>query len=1429
MAGKKSIKQLRVDVTTTGAQAANKEIQALDKSINTASRAVGNMNSQLGTAKKHLDNMTYTYKVLDKSLESSSKSIMNFSKTINTGTKAGAQRIKNFAEDIEILTLYMDDLANSSDRVAKSFGKMQSPTTDMGRFNEILEEVLTNLQDMSMNIESVDTRLGVLNSQTDETIHTLDRLADRITDVEVQTKKGRIQTEALGSTFKESGAKAKTTGKQYERVAKSAELATNATRRLNAAGSSSARGFSDLAFRMNPLVSLYATVAVNVYALSEAFRLLTEASNLNRLREQTGQFAATLSGIDIQGLASDLQELSGNAINAGDALRQSVRGVSYGFAADDMERLTVGARKASVALGGTFADAMDRAFRGIAKGEVEVLDEIGVVTRLDTAYRKYAVQLDKTADELSEVERRTALTVEVISQLESRFSSFDVDATGIERFGVAMKDLVDNSLMGASKALDNSARMAANFVKGFSGVETQLTRVEQAQEVYNNAIEQGNEAQATIAYRQLQQSLEAYGRELTSGTEENKKYLASLEGAQRAQKILNMAMGAGIIVLGAYAAILTTKAILATIGFTTAMLGHIATAVTFVGVTVLSTIKTLAFHSAMFLTFGFMNYSKAIIGSTTAVLGVYTMGAKAAAAATLAFAKRIALLLIPIGLVLLKLALIVGAISLVAYSIGWLIDKFTGGKFFAAIADFFGWIGDKLSYFGGKIKEFFSFLGFGAMDFAQDGLSSLGGALEGITDSLGLSDLTAGLTGAAGATEEARMSVEEYRRSLETLSSNPNAMAYLMGPKMSPEGAEEVLKYITLAQTGFGDLAEKVQALQPPKSAFEDFAQIASSLSDLPVELRLDKKKYEEIETRFDRLKDDGVIPATVTFDGGEGFRRWGEEVDALAKKVKWFAEDAGHELSVLSSSLKLAGDEDESLKVMKAELTQIVSQIEAYKVVGKAVSGEAVKELERKQELLKLEIDRTTNANKFRDYQRDVAVSNETAISALQLTTTWESEILELKIRQAEATLMTAEKTGQQTAELKQQLESLRAQLGITTQVEAKQLKGLELTKQQLSLEAQSAVAGNNVSKLEFQTQLLEIEQKRVDLMAEGIEKMKAQAALDQQVAANKQAQAPGAMGLNSANFADIGESASAISSIEGLTELQSTFSSTFGDISNTYSDFLSQMKTGSGSFMEYLSSNTEALANTVQAGVGLAQQAMASMSQAKIAGIDREIEAEKKRDGKSAESKKKIKQLEAKRIKEEAKAKKASIVMSTAMAVMQAFAQMGPLGAPFAAIMAAMGAMQLAQVSKAESGQLAGLSDGGGGSLSISGGQRSKDIDLVNKANAGELAYLRGEQGTGSSSNFTPGRAGGNSVPVGTRITLGESGPEEFVTSVPGKVTPAGKTSDSAPIIFSPQYTLSAVDAMGMEELMQRHSRSLYEGLEQELNARNKSLNDL
>lgn len=238
-------------------------------------------------------------------------------------------------------------------------------------------------------------------------------------------------------------------------------------------------------------------------------------------------------------------------------------------------------------------------------------------------------------------------------------------------------------------------------------------------------------------------------------------------------------------------------------------------------------------------------------------------------------------------------------------------------------------------------------------------------------------------------------------------------------------------------------------------------------------------------------------------------------------------------------------------------------------------------------------------------------------------------------------------------------------------------------------------------------------------------------------------------------------------------------------------------------------------AVAEFASTALGEIGNMMAANASAQIAEIDRQIAAEKKRDGKSKESLARINAMEKKKeaiarknFEQQKKMQMAQAIMSTAAAIMQTAAS--NLGAPWAfplmATMAAMGAMQLAVISKQKyNGPTAGEANVNPTSLTI--GKRSNAIDVARGTTGGELNYLRGGRTTGTNlggagASFQGGAMGRRGYANGgDGVVVGERGPEIITPSVPVDITPNYALGGGSSNV---NFTINAVDAAGVEDVL-------------------------
>lgn len=216
----------------------------------------------------------------------------------------------------------------------------------------------------------------------------------------------------------------------------------------------SSKSFSKLAETIgggsSGLVGAYATLAANAFAVSAAFNTLRNAAQAEQV----------LRGLEVQGArtgrtltltADSLKNITGEAISSAEAMQATAQFTAAGFTSDQLLQVGQVATDASKALGRNLPDAMDRIIKGTTKLEPELLDELGLMTKLTEATDRYALQTGKTAASLTSFEKRQAFLNAVIEE-------------GTLKFGGISEKVDANPYDKLASSFDNLIKTMVNFV-----------------------------------------------------------------------------------------------------------------------------------------------------------------------------------------------------------------------------------------------------------------------------------------------------------------------------------------------------------------------------------------------------------------------------------------------------------------------------------------------------------------------------------------------------------------------------------------------------------------------------------------------------------------------------------------------------------------------------------------------------------------------------------------------------------------------------------------------------------------------------------------------------------------------------------------------------------------------------------------------------
>jgi hypothetical protein len=183
------------------------------------------------------------------------------------------------------------------------------------------------------------------------------------------------------------------------------------------------------------------------------------------------------SGKNLGTLAKRMSEISDGAVNMKESMAAVAQGNAAGLTSQQMERMTKIAKTASQALGRDMGDALSRLSRGITKIEPELLDELGIMVKVDRAARDYAITLGKTATQLTEFEKRQSFAIAVLEQGEKKFGSINIDANPYQKLlatftnlAIAGGQLINKVLGPIAKILGESPVALGAAMAGIAGM-----------------------------------------------------------------------------------------------------------------------------------------------------------------------------------------------------------------------------------------------------------------------------------------------------------------------------------------------------------------------------------------------------------------------------------------------------------------------------------------------------------------------------------------------------------------------------------------------------------------------------------------------------------------------------------------------------------------------------------------------------------------------------------------------------------------------------------------------------------------------------------------------------------------------------------------------------------------------------------------------
>jgi hypothetical protein len=224
-----------------------------------------------------------------------------------------------------------------------------------------------------------------------------------------------------GGSFKVTAAEAKKLTKQVDKLGGASQATDRRIKGVTGQSANASKNFSKQAQTMQGgIVAVYATIAAQIFAVSAAFQFLKSSFETRNLIEGQKAFGS-VTGVAYQTLTHAVQDATDGMLEFKEAASSVAIGVAAGLAGGQLERLAGAAKNASLALGRDLTDSFNRLIRGVTKAEPELLDELGIILRLENATRNYALQVGKARDDLNAYERTQAVLNDVLDQAETKY------------------------------------------------------------------------------------------------------------------------------------------------------------------------------------------------------------------------------------------------------------------------------------------------------------------------------------------------------------------------------------------------------------------------------------------------------------------------------------------------------------------------------------------------------------------------------------------------------------------------------------------------------------------------------------------------------------------------------------------------------------------------------------------------------------------------------------------------------------------------------------------------------------------------------------------------------------------------------------------------------------------------------------------------
>jgi hypothetical protein len=219
--------------------------------------------------------------------------------------------------------------------------------------------------------------------------------------------------------------------------------------------------------------------ATAVLALRSAFNLAEKAAKFEQARKAFDNIAASY-GANADSMIADLKRVSGQTLSTAQIIETAGNAMVLGIPAERLEKMMEIARASSRITGQSIEKSFNDIVLGSARQSRLILDNIGIIVKVEEANQSYAKSLNKTVEQLTDTEKKTAFLNATMAAGDVIISRIGVEtATSAEKFQKFSANIDELSILMGEAFLRIGGTVSGFFLpmmdKAIKGLEDFFT------------------------------------------------------------------------------------------------------------------------------------------------------------------------------------------------------------------------------------------------------------------------------------------------------------------------------------------------------------------------------------------------------------------------------------------------------------------------------------------------------------------------------------------------------------------------------------------------------------------------------------------------------------------------------------------------------------------------------------------------------------------------------------------------------------------------------------------------------------------------------------------------------------------------------------------------------------------------------------------